>query len=110
LITPYTPDKRGYGNLAIIIFPGGGYRQRSEHEGAGYAEYFTSEGITCFVVDYRVAPEGGRHPAMIEDALAAIGTIRARAREFGGPVHGLADPRHRPQLVVLNRGRGRASR
>lgn len=81
LVTPFLPAWRSYGGLSLVIFAGGGYARRAEHEGAGYAEFFAGEGIPCFVVDYRVAPN--RHPAMIEDAYAAIETVRLRADEFG---------------------------
>ncbi len=69
--------------IGLIIFPGGGYGGLAEHEGKGYADYFVEHGIACFVVEYRLGPQGHRHPAMIEDAFAAICTIRARAEEFG---------------------------
>lgn len=84
-----SPDIHGYvptenqNGQALVIFAGGGYYQRVEHEGKGYAEYFSKKGITCFVVDYRLGSSGHRHPAMLEDALAAIFTIRSRADEFG---------------------------
>ncbi len=84
LVTPYIPEQPGYGGAAIVIFPGGGYRQRAEHEGAGFAEFFAAEGIASFVVDYRVRNEGDHlYPCQIEDAYAAIATVRRRAREFG---------------------------
>ena len=35
--------KRGRG--AIVIFPGGGYSHRAEHEGAGYAKFFNENGL-----------------------------------------------------------------
>ncbi len=69
--------------IGIIIFPGGGYQGLAEHEGKGYAEYFVKHGIACFVVTYRLAPAGYHHPAMLEDALSAIETIRANAADFG---------------------------
>jgi len=69
--------------IGLIIFPGGGYHHLSEHEGIGYAEFFSKAGIACFVVSYRLGTDGHRHPAMLEDALAAIGTIRSQAAEFG---------------------------
>ncbi|MDP4611320.1 MAG: alpha/beta hydrolase [Opitutales bacterium] len=68
---------------ALIIFPGGGYWQLSAHEGDDYAKYFSAQGIACFVVDYRLAAQGHKHPAMIEDAFAAIYTVRAQADTFG---------------------------
>jgi acetyl esterase/lipase len=81
-ITCYIPDDNPH-NIGLIIFPGGGYRHHAEHEGAGYAEFFCDAGIACFVVPYRVGTDGHRHPAMLEDALAAIETVRTRADEFG---------------------------
>lgn len=67
----------------IIVFPGGGYGGLAEHEGKGYAEYMAAVGFTCFVVKYRLGSAGHRHPAMLEDALAAIHTVRAGAATFG---------------------------
>ena len=69
--------------IGLIIFPGGGYQGLADHEGAGYADFFSRRGIACFVVTYRLAPQGYRHPAMLEDALSAVYTVRSRASEFG---------------------------
>lgn len=69
--------------IGLIILPGGGYQNLAVHEGAGYAEFFCDAGIACFVVSYRLGSNGYRHPAMLEDALASIETIRSRATEFG---------------------------
>ena len=54
----------------------------AQHEGAGYAQHFSQAGIACFVVTYRLGTQGFRHPAMLEDALAAIATVRARAADW----------------------------
>ncbi len=70
-------------NIGLIILPGGGYANLAEHEGKGYAAYFSKAGMTCFVVNYRLGTQGFQHPAMLEDSLAAIETIRSRATEFG---------------------------
>lgn len=78
----YIPDENPTGT-GLIIFPGGGYWQLTAHEGDDYAEHFSAHGIACFVVDYRLAQHGFKHPAMIEDAFAAVYTIRSRAAEFG---------------------------
>lgn len=67
----------------LIILPGGGYGGLAEHEGKKYAEYFSRCGVACFVVRYRLGSEGFRHPAMLEDALAAIFTVRNSATDFG---------------------------
>ena len=73
-------DQNGIG---LIILPGGGYGGLADHEGTGYAEHFAKAGIACFVVTYRLGTQGFRHPAMLEDALAAIRSVRSRAAEFG---------------------------
>ncbi|MDD3276870.1 MAG: alpha/beta hydrolase [Kiritimatiellales bacterium] len=83
-IPDHNPEKTG-----LIIFPGGGYSTLADHEGAGYAEYFSKQGIACFVVTYRLGTQDFRHPAMLEDALAAIYTIRSKAAEFGIDPHKL---------------------
>ncbi len=67
----------------LVIFPGGGYAGLADYEGAGYAWYLAGHGISCFVVSYRLGTEGFRHPAMLEDALAAIATVRSSAAELG---------------------------
>lgn len=83
LITCYRPAPAQHNGHGLVIFPGGGYGALAPHEGKDYAEYFAAAGYTCFVVTYRLGTEGFRHPAMLEDALAAIGTVRARASEWG---------------------------
>lgn len=75
------PEKRN--GIGLIIFPGGGYRMHAEHEGKGYADFFVESGICCFVAAYRLGGDGHRHPAMLEDALAALHTVRQRADEWG---------------------------
>ena len=77
---PATEERNGIG---LVILPGGGYRALADHEGKGYADFFVQAGICCFVVTYRLGSDGYRHPAMLEDALAAIYTVRSRAAEWG---------------------------
>lgn len=78
----WIPD-RNHSGIGLIILPGGGYGHLAEHEGKGYAEHFCRAGIACFVVTYRLGTQGFRHPAMLEDALAAIHTVRSTAGEYG---------------------------
>jgi acetyl esterase/lipase len=75
--------ERGQNGTGLVIFPGGGYGGLADHEGSGYAEFFSKHGVSCFVVRYRLGPEGFRHPAMLEDALAAISTVRGAATALG---------------------------
>jgi len=74
---------------ALIIFPGGGYAMLADHEGQGYADFLTRHGIACFVVRYRLGSDGHRHPAMLEDALAAIATVREAAGDLGLNPHAI---------------------
>lgn len=76
-ITAYPAKSKG----CVIIFAGGGYGFRAEHEGKGYAEFFESIGVTSFVVEYRVAPY--KHPSQICDAMRAVRYVRHNAEKFG---------------------------
>ncbi|EUJ20623.1 esterase/lipase-like protein [Listeria grandensis FSL F6-0971] len=66
---------------AMLIFPGGSYEMRAEHEGKPVAKWLNSIGIAAFIVNYRVAPY--RHPVPLEDAKWAIRMVRHRAEEWG---------------------------
>lgn len=72
-------NKKGDGT--VIIFPGGGYCKRAEHEGKGYAEFLNAQGISCFVVQYRVLPD--RFPYPLLDARRAVRFVRANSDKFG---------------------------
>ncbi len=72
-------EKKGRG--AVVIFPGGGYTHRAVHEGAGYAEFLSSHGIECFVLQYRVQPD--RFPLPLLDARRAVRFVRDNAERFG---------------------------
>lgn len=65
---------------AVLIFPGGGYEKRAEHEGSSVAEVWNSFGFHAFVCQYRVSP--CRHPAPLQDAVKAMQIIRAHADDF----------------------------
>ena len=67
---------------AIIVCPGGGYGALAvDHEGKQIAQWLNSQGISAFVLRYRLGPKY-RHPAMIHDAQRALRTVRFRAAEF----------------------------
>src|SRR2546426_729810 len=67
-ITPYLADTSVASGAAIVIFPGGGYGGLAAHEGKAYADWLATNGISCFVVKYRLGTHGYRHPRMLEDA------------------------------------------
>ena len=79
-ISYYKPEKKT-SDWSVVIFAGGSYRYRAEHEGKNYAEFLNKSGITAFVVDYRVAPN--RFPAQLEDARQAMRFVRKNADKFG---------------------------
>jgi acetyl esterase/lipase len=81
-LTLYPPESGTANGRALVIFPGGGYWNLAPHEGKGYAEYYVKHGYTCFVVTYRLAGSGHRHPAMLEDAAAAVHTVRLNAKAY----------------------------
>ena len=73
------PNKKS--DAAIVIFPGGGYTHRAEHEGKAYAEFLAENGINAFVVDYRVAPN--YFPQPLADAKRAVRFVRYYSEKFG---------------------------
>lgn len=77
-ITEYPANSKG----AVVVFAGGAYSHRAEHEGPVIGEWLQSIGVTAFVVDYRIAPDY-KHPAMICDAQRAVRYARSRANELG---------------------------
>ena len=79
-IIPYIPDTKKT-DIAVVILPGGGYAIRSEHEGKGYAEFLNKNGITAFVVEYRVSPH--RFPLPLLDSRRAIQWVRYYAEKYG---------------------------
>lgn len=79
-ITSYIPENKK-ADVAVVIFPGGVYEKRAEHEGAGYAKFLAENGICAFVVNYRVAPH--RFPLPLLDARRAVRTVRYYAKEYG---------------------------
>lgn len=76
----FLPDKDSTGR-AIVICPGGGYAGlASEHEGTDWASYFNEQGISIFVLLYRL-PEGDRR-VPISDAEEAIKIVRKNSDKW----------------------------
>jgi acetyl esterase/lipase len=83
-ITVYSPAEGTATGAAMVIFPGGGYGGLARHEGEGFARWFAQQGVTAFVVKYRLGSKGhdNRHPAMLHDAARAVRFVRSRAAEW----------------------------
>ena len=81
-VLEYYPASNKRTRATVVIYPGGGYGMRaSDHEGAGYAEYFNSLGMDAFVCEYRISPH--RFPLPLLDARRAVRYVRANADKFG---------------------------
>ncbi|HLP08936.1 MAG TPA: alpha/beta hydrolase [Opitutaceae bacterium] len=76
---------------AVIVAPGGGYRELVFHaEGEQVAEFLNPLGVTVFVLKYRLPQQEGSPYAVAqvrEDALRAVRSVRSRAAEFGVDPH-----------------------
>ena len=80
-LTIYQAPEGKASGAAIVVCPGGGYARLADHEGHNVAVWLNSVGVTAVVLKYRLGPRYN-HPAMLEDALRAIATVRTRAGEL----------------------------
>ena len=63
--------------VGVIVCPGGSYHHLAlSHEGFDVAKWLNSQGITAFVLRYRVAFNRYHHPAMIQDLQRAIQYVK----------------------------------
>jgi acetyl esterase/lipase len=81
-LTPFLPEPDKMTGAAVVVCPGGGYSHLAPHEGHDYARWLNLNGVTAFVLKYRLGADGYRHPAMLQDAARAIRFVRANAREW----------------------------
>ena len=77
-LKPYIKDGA---KSAVIVCPGGAYRDLAEHEGHPVALWLNSIGITAFVLTYRLAPYTEK--AITGDILRAVRVVRSNAENFG---------------------------
>lgn len=93
-LTPYLAENDDTG-LAVIVCPGGSYYWLDEEtEGDGVAQWLQGNGISAFVLRYRVAGVGAfiwghrilfrgkQYPDMITDAQRALQWVREHAEEY----------------------------
>ena len=81
-LTPFFAPPTKATGAAMIICPGGGYGGLAQHEGVHYALWLNEQGITAFVLKYRLGSSGYHHPAMMQDAQRAIRYVRANSAEW----------------------------
>jgi len=84
-LTKFTPVKPN--GTSIIICPGGGYgRLAIDHEGVEVAKLLNAEGITAFVLKYRLPNDTimmDKTIGPLQDAQQAIRTVRKQATALG---------------------------
>jgi acetyl esterase/lipase len=81
-ITPFLAPKETATGAAVVVCPGGGYRNLSDvKEGSDVAKWLNSLGISAFVLKYRLGMRY-QQPNQLLDAARALRTVRARAKEW----------------------------
>ena len=86
-LTIYRPAKESSNGTAILIIPGGGYGiVAAKHEGYDLAESFIKQGVTAFVLKYRIPDDStmtNKATGPLQDAQTAMNYIRSHAAEYG---------------------------
>lgn len=76
-LTPHLPAKPN--GAAMLLVPGGSYSGIFEPQAEPFARWLNAQGITVFVLRYRLGSAGYRYPAQLQDAVRAMRSIRAGA-------------------------------
>jgi len=78
----YPAPKDKANGTAVIIAPGGGYHVHAiDHEGAQVAKVLNKQGITAFVLKYRLKPQYQPDVALL-DAKRAVRWVRLNAKDY----------------------------
>jgi acetyl esterase/lipase len=85
-VTVFMPPKEKANGCAVIVAPGGGFRELVFNaEGKQPAEFLNNLGVTVFALKYRL-PNEENSPYKMEnvkqDAYRAVRLVRSRAKEF----------------------------
>lgn len=68
---------------AVVVCPGGAYRGlQYGHEGVNIAKFLNSQGVSAFVLKYRVPNEFNDKDRVYMDAQRAMRLVRKNAREY----------------------------
>jgi acetyl esterase/lipase len=82
-LTLFLPQKNKDTGSAVIVAPGGAYTGLASNlEGRQVADWFTSRGVTAFVLKYRLGAKY-LYPIPLEDAQRAVRLVRSLASVYG---------------------------
>jgi acetyl esterase/lipase len=81
IFLPEAPGAKATG-ASIVVCPGGGYGARADHEGPVVGRWLASNGVTAFVLRYRLGSKGYHHPVEMTDASRAIRFVRHHAGDW----------------------------
>jgi acetyl esterase/lipase len=82
-LTVFLPQQGRATGSAVIVAPGGSYvNLASNLEGRQVADWFTSRGLTAFVLKYRLGAKY-LYPIPLQDAQRAIRLVRSSAAAYG---------------------------
>lgn len=81
-IIPFFPEPSKRSGAAMLVVPGGGFTIRAvDHEGVLVAQWLKDQGITAFVLRYRLKPLYDRND-WVNDGQRAMQYIRAHANSY----------------------------
>ena len=79
----YRPEGSKRNGASMVVVPGGGYSYLAEPgNGQTYAEWLAANGVTAYVLHYRMGPIY-HHPVQLNDAARAVRMVRSFARRDG---------------------------
>ena len=79
-LTPYFPSRTN--GAALLLIPGGSYSGIYEGQAEPFALWLNEQGITVFVLRYRLGSAGYRYPAQLQDAVEAMRQVRGAATRW----------------------------
>lgn len=79
-LTPYLASKAT--GAAVLLIPGGSYSGIYEGQAEPFALWLNEQGITAFVLRYRLGSAGYRYPSQLQDAVEAMRQIRGAASKW----------------------------
>ena len=81
-IIPFVPEASRRNGAAMLVVPGGGFTIRAtDHEGVLVAQWLKDQGITAFLLRYRLRPLYSRTDWLL-DGQRGMQYIRAHADEY----------------------------